>query len=88
MGVEVLAEDSVWAITRKDGLSSDLINEVYVQDDSTFWACTNAGLSRVQFTVDGTVDVTSLTMSDGLLDNDIKDLRSLMVRYGWERDLD
>jgi len=73
-GVVVLAEDSVWAITRKDGLSSDLINEVYVQDDSTFWACTNAGLSRVQLNSDGTYGIASLTTSDGLLDNDITDV--------------
>lgn len=44
-----MMNNSVVTLDTKDGLSSNIVNEVAIENDSTFWACTNNGLNRVVF---------------------------------------
>ena len=63
-------KDSLVVITEDEGLSSNLINEVYPQNDSILWVCTNAGLNRVIF---GANDYT-ITNIDELNKFDVSDI--------------
>lgn len=61
-------------IDKSKGLSDDLVTEVYVENKNTVWACTNYGLSRIVFGDDGTYKVRYITTSDGLSENQIRDV--------------
>lgn len=56
-------------LTQRDGLVSNFINDLFVENDSILWICTNAGLNRLsvrknQFSLD------LLTVEDGLKSNE------------------
>lgn len=72
-GLGILNDHNLQILTTKDGLSSNIINEVYVQNDSTFWACTNAGLDRVNYK-NKNYNITSFNIDNGLNDNNILDI--------------
>jgi len=61
-------------IDKSKGLSDDLVTEVYIEDKNTIWACTNYGLSQIAFRDDGTFKVRYITTSDGLSENQIRDV--------------
>lgn len=61
-------------IDKSKGLSDDLVTEVYVEDKNTVWACTNYGLNRITFRNDGSYKVRYITSSDGLSENQIRDI--------------
>lgn len=46
-GVLVINKDSVYTIGKKEGMSSNVVNQIYVESDSLIWAATNAGLNRI-----------------------------------------
>jgi ligand-binding sensor domain-containing protein len=71
-GVVVYGSE-VFSITVKDGLYSNLINEVYVENDSVVWVCTNKGLNQLTFHGDQVV-VKGMDKKRGLLSNEIKDV--------------
>lgn len=62
------------SIDKSKGLSDDLVTEVYIEDKNTIWACTNYGLNRITFNKDGTFKVHYITTSDGLSENQIRDV--------------
>ncbi|NQY29439.1 MAG: LytTR family transcriptional regulator, partial [Flavobacteriaceae bacterium] len=60
-------------ISIKDGLTSNIINEIHVENDSTIWACTNKGLNRIVFNDKG-FSVTNIDKDSGLLSNGVEDV--------------
>jgi len=70
----IIYGDSIYSIQKKNGLTNDLVNEVYIENDSTIWACTNTGLNRISFQSNKSYSVNTITKSDGLLSNDINDI--------------
>ncbi|MCB0457481.1 MAG: LytTR family transcriptional regulator DNA-binding domain-containing protein [Flavobacteriaceae bacterium] len=66
--------DSIYNISKNDGLTNDIISEVHVENDSTLWACTNTGLNQIIFNPNKTYTIKTFTISDGLLSNDINDI--------------
>ena len=73
-GLGILKNDSLVMLTTEDGLTSNVIKEVYVQNDSTFWLCTNAGVNRIVRTRKEEYTISTYTTLDGLIDNDINDI--------------
>lgn len=71
-GVVVYGKE-IYNISVKDGLTSNIVNEIYVENDSIIWACTNKGLNKITFNKIG-FHVTSLNKNDGLLSNEIEDI--------------
>ena len=62
-------------ITKSDGLLSNIINEVYIQNEHTIWLATNGGVNKIIFNNDGTVHtIKSLNNSNGLISNEVKDI--------------
>ncbi len=71
-GVVVYGKE-IYNISKKEGLSSDIINEIHVENDSSIWACTNKGLNRVVFNKSG-FSVTNIDKKTGLLSNEVEDV--------------
>lgn len=71
-GVVIYGKD-VYNISTKEGLTSTIVNEIYIENDTTIWACTNKGLNRIVF-YDGYFSVTSIDKNDGLLSNEVEDI--------------
>jgi len=73
-GLAVIRPDSTFIrITQKDGLSSDIIDVLYAENDEVMWAGTNNGLNRITLKK-GSQKVDSIsyyTMSEGLPSNRI-----------------
>jgi ligand-binding sensor domain-containing protein len=67
-------------ITERDGLSSNYINEVYVENDSVIWVCTSKGLDRLLMLGNKLQRIQSFRMANGLADNDILDVELLDQR--------
>ncbi|WP_400078521.1 two-component regulator propeller domain-containing protein [Winogradskyella sp. R77965] len=66
--------DSIYNITKANGLTNNIVSEVYIENDSTVWACTHTGLNRIRFKPNNSTDVATITKADGLLSNDIDDI--------------
>ena len=72
-GLVIINEMGIESLDMTDGLSSNIINEVYVENDSTIWACTIGGLDRIIWGENG-IRISSIGKEDGLLSNEIKDI--------------
>jgi len=70
----VVYGDSIYSITKTNGLTNNIVSEVHIENDSIVWACTNSGLNRIVFKPNKTYNITSITKADGLLSNDITDV--------------
>jgi len=66
--------DSIYNITKKNGLTNNIVSEVYIENDSTIWACTNTGLNRIVFDNNKNYSISTITKNNGLLSNDIDDI--------------
>jgi ligand-binding sensor domain-containing protein len=72
--------EKVRAITKKDGLYSDIVNEVHIENENEIWVCTNSGLNKITFGVNGKFDLTGLKSSNGLLNDGISDVEIINGR--------
>jgi hypothetical protein len=61
-------------ITKDNGLSSNFASNVYVENDSTLWVCTNIGINKIEFDKNLNYTISKLDHSDGLLSNEIWDI--------------
>jgi ligand-binding sensor domain-containing protein len=69
----VIYGDRIFNITKKDGLSSNIVKEIYIEDNNTIWACTNNGLDRISF-MDNDFSITNINKQKGLLSNEVIDV--------------
>lgn len=72
-GLVVLEKDSIIQIAKKDGLSSNLVNKLFVENDSIIWLATNNGLNRVLIS-NSQISVKNFNEDDGLVDSYINDV--------------
>lgn len=66
--------EEVRTITMENGLSNNIINELYIESKNELWVCTNSGLNKVTFKEDSTFEITGLKSSNGLLNDGIADI--------------
>ena len=74
-GVVIFNDDTVYHIDRSRGLYSNMVSEVYLENDSTVWACTNAGLNRITWQKNGHYRVAGVSDIDGLINNEVTDVK-------------
>ncbi|WGH77009.1 LytTR family DNA-binding domain-containing protein [Tenacibaculum tangerinum] len=72
-GLVINDANHTYNITKKNGLYSDIINEVSIENDSTVWLCTNKGINRIVFSKNH-YQVTGIDKKQGLLSDEIEDL--------------
>lgn len=72
-GLGVLKDDKVKIIGKENGLTSDFISNIYVEDDHQIWLCTNAGLNLLTLSDTG-YTIQSITSSEGLISNNVSDI--------------
>ncbi len=61
-------------LTEENGLSSNFINDVYIQNDTVIWICTSRGLDRIAYSGNGVLSINTLNKSHGLASDDILDV--------------
>lgn len=66
--------EKIRTITKENGLSSDIINELHLENENELWVCTNSGLNKIKFLADGNYEITGLKSSNGLLNDGIRDV--------------
>lgn len=75
-GLCILDKNSITYFTTKDGLLSNIINEVYIEDEQTVWLATNGGVNKIILNKDGNSikNIFSLNNNDGLINNEVHDI--------------
>lgn len=68
-GIIVVEDDSVWQITTENGLSSDFVN-VVIMDDNQLIAGTSLGVSLIDFS-GNTYSIRNIDLKDGLISNEV-----------------
>lgn len=72
-GLGIYRNGKLTVIDQSKGLTSDYISKVVVENDSTIWVCTNAGLNLVQFS-GSAYAIQQFTFNDGLPSNQTYDV--------------
>lgn len=72
-GLVVKKGDTIFQVSMSEGLSSNLVHKLFVENDSTVWVATNNGLNRVCL-YSGTLKIETYNEKDGLQDNYISDI--------------
>lgn len=72
-GLVISDGNHTYNITEKNGLYSNIINEISIENDSTIWLCTNKGLNRIIFSKNH-YQVNGIDKKRGLLSNEIEDI--------------
>jgi ligand-binding sensor domain-containing protein len=73
-GIFIMNENSNLKITESEGLSNNIINEIYVENENIIWACTNSGLNRIAFNKNAKFKIDVISSSDGLISNEVTDV--------------
>ena len=60
-------------LTKQNGLCSNSILRIIVENKNTMWLCTNAGINKVSIQ-DGKFIIKSITIKNGLISNEVTDL--------------
>ena len=74
VGLGVLKGDSLNLIQQVDGLSSNFINDIAVQNDSVVWTANNNGLNRIVFDKDYNYSIDYFNEQSGLPSANLKSL--------------
>lgn len=69
--------ENVYSISKKEGLLSDIVNEIHIENKNEIWVCTNSGLNKIFFDKNGHYKITGLKSSNGLLNDGINDVEIL-----------
>ncbi|MDY0196412.1 MAG: histidine kinase [Tenuifilaceae bacterium] len=75
LGLIVLTNDNIYAITQKEGLGSNYINKIET-DSTTVWLATKKGISALTFDKENNAIIRNIDISKGLPSNEIKDIFS------------
>ncbi|PTX62363.1 two component regulator with propeller domain [Kordia periserrulae] len=61
-------------IDASQGLSSNIVNELKIVNNNELWVCTNHGVDKITFKADGSLHISGLKSSKGLLNDGINDV--------------
>ena len=70
-GVSLWKDADIQTITSKDGLSTDMIENLYVDENDNIWAGTLNGLNRIKIQKDRSVQIQTINTTYGLPSNEI-----------------
>ncbi|HVT85799.1 MAG TPA: histidine kinase [Chitinophagaceae bacterium] len=77
-GLLILKNDSLRQLTFNDGLASDNIRKIFI-DENIIWLATNKGISRLEFQSFNPFkySIQNISVQDGLLSNEVNDIKRL-----------
>jgi len=64
-------------LTRQNGLSSDFITKIYCSPEGSVFACSNTGLNRLTRRGDGSWNIETISIKEGLPSNQVNDVTTL-----------
>jgi ligand-binding sensor domain-containing protein len=70
-GVLIWDRNKILQISKKDSLSSDLCNSVFIDKTNTAWVCTNDGLCKISPAKEGRYQVENFSIANGLISNEV-----------------
>lgn len=73
-GIMMIENGKVNYLTEKDGLASNLCEEIVIENDSVFWVATYSGISKVAYhstAGNRTASIINYTVKDGLISNQV-----------------
>ncbi|WP_394749301.1 LytTR family transcriptional regulator DNA-binding domain-containing protein [Spongiimicrobium salis] len=73
-GIVIRKSDTIFSITKEQGLLSNICTEVFPEDKYTIWAGTNQGLNHIVLYANNTHDVEQISVFDGLPCSEITDI--------------
>lgn len=73
IGLVKILNDSIWSITKEDGLISNSVSSIYAQGNY-LWVGTREGVSRIEINKGTKDSFTNITVKDGLISNEINDI--------------
>lgn len=76
-GVLLIQRDSIDVIDEKRGLSSNMIEHVYVDPKNQLWIGTLLGLNKITFDAQGEMNISQITTAHGLPSNEINKVRAV-----------
>lgn len=76
-GVIIRDHGALTVLRRKDGMLNDIIKQVYVENDSTFWTCSTRGINMIQYRGVNRFSIFTFEDKDGLPTNDVTDIEVL-----------
>ena len=72
-GIVKILNDSIWLLSENEGLVSNFISSIYVQENN-LWVGTKKGISKIHFARNRKETFTNITTKDGLVSNEINDI--------------
>ncbi|MCB0641593.1 MAG: hypothetical protein KDC44_08135, partial [Phaeodactylibacter sp.] len=73
-GVLILMGDSIRQLDKSDGLSSNFIRDIYIENRTTWWVSSNNGLNRLIFSDDlQDCSIETFTVKSGLPSNEVNE---------------
>jgi ligand-binding sensor domain-containing protein len=77
-GIVIYGNDTLYAITKDNGLKSNLISCATVVNDTVIWVGSNTGVAKIEFnyTKDKIKSISNYTHIDGLSANEVTDIIS------------
>ncbi|NQY05261.1 MAG: LytTR family transcriptional regulator DNA-binding domain-containing protein [Flavobacteriaceae bacterium] len=76
-GVLRFNNKKIRSINRSDGLFNNIVKEIYIEDSTTVWACTNSGLNRLIFKGEELIQLDGISSVDGLISDEVIDIEIL-----------
>lgn len=75
-GVLIWNEDTIRQFTTKDGLTSNMIEDMHIDNKGALWASTFKGLNKITFNKKGDVIIRTFNTANGLPSNEIYQIKS------------
>ena len=75
-GVLIWKKNKIISITTDEGLTTNMMEDLHVDDQGILWAGTLNGLNKITFDGDGEARVRAFTTSNGLPSNEIYQIKS------------
>ena len=69
-------EKIITVINQKNGLASDLVRCIHIDNQNEIWVGTNKGLSRLNYKSPENFNIQNITTNHGLISNEISHIRS------------
>ena len=73
-GLGIIRDNDLTIIDKSDGLTSNCISGIYIENENSFWLSTNAGINHIELSKTG-YDIFTFTFNDGLPSNQVTDIK-------------